>query len=58
MLNEASHRSLDKVENSQGSEANLMAMPTAGEMGEQDLRNLDFDHRKLLNNSSSMNLKQ
>ena len=58
MLNEASHRSLDKNENSQQSETNLMAMPTAGEMNEQELRNLDFDNRKLLNNSSSMNLNK
>ena len=58
MLNEASHRSLDKIENSQQSETNLMAMPTAGEMNEQELRNLDFDNRKLLNNSSSMNLNK
>ena len=34
MLNETSHRSLDKIENSQQSDANMMAMPTAGEMGE------------------------
>ena len=37
-----------------------MAMPTAGEadINEQELRNLDFDNRKLLNNSSSMNLNK
>lgn len=56
MLNEASHRSFDKVENSEHSNTDMMAMPTAGEVGEADLRNLDFDNRKLLNNSSSMNL--
>ena len=38
-----------------------MAMPTAGgaddgEFDENDLRNLDFDKGKLLNNSSSMKL--
>jgi len=34
MLNENSHRSLDKIENSEQSEANIMAMPTAGEATE------------------------
>lgn len=59
MLNEASHRSFDKAENSEHSNTDMMAMPTAGEVGEADLRNLDFDNRKLLlNNSSSMNLNQ
>ena len=56
MLNEASHRSFDRAEQSEHSNADMMAMPTAGEVNENDLRNLDFDNRKLLNNSSSMNL--
>lgn len=34
----------------------MMVMATAGEVNEGDLRDLDFDNRKLLNNSSSMNL--
>ena len=43
------------------SQAEIMAMPTAGgaddgEFDENDLRNLDFDKGKLLNNSSSMKL--
>ena len=59
VFNEASHRSLDnKEENSEQSQADMMVMATAGEVNEGDLRDLDFDNRKLLNNSSSMNLNQ
>lgn len=58
MLNENSHRSLDRVQGSEPSDANIMAMPTAGEVNEQELRNLDFDNHKLLNNSSSMNFNK
>ena len=67
MLNEESHRSFDRApasDHQQHSQAEMMAMPTAGEVEPVDgqendeLRDLDFDQRKLLNNSSSMNLNQ
>ena len=60
MLNEASNHSLSDQHLSQ---AEMMAMPTAGEVERietlgSELRNLNFDNRKLLNDSSSMQMRK
>jgi hypothetical protein len=61
MLNEASNRSLSDQHMSQ---AEMMAMPTAGGEVEpienygSELRNLNFDNKQLLNNSSSMQMRK